>query len=101
MFHTIVTASGHKVSLTGLHLLAIVSNDGEIKYKSAKDIKQGDILRVVTNDQVYSSSVNNVTMEVKTGFYAPLTMSGKRALISLNKSDIFMFWLRNIVSQWC
>jgi len=101
MFHTIVTASGHKVSLTGLHLLAIVSNDGEIKYKSAKDIKQGDILRVVTNGQVYSSSVNNVTIEVKTGFYAPLTMSGKRALISLNKTDIFMFWLRNIVSQWC
>jgi len=78
----IITASEHKVSLTCLHLLAIVTNDDEIKYKSAKDIKQGDILRVVTNNQVYSSSVNNVTMEVKTGFYAPLTMAGKRTFVS-------------------
>jgi len=78
----IITASEHKVSLTCLHLLAIVTNDDEIKYKSAKDIKQGDILRFVTNNQVYSSSVNNVIMEVKTRFYGPLTMAGKRTFVS-------------------
>jgi len=99
MFHTIVTASGHKVSLTGLHLMAIVTKDGEIKYKSAKDIKQGDILRVVTNDQVYSSFVNNVTMELKTGYYAPLTMAGKKKSISTRETHVFVLCFRNIVSQ--
>ncbi len=65
------------MSLTALHLIGIVNNNGEIKYKSAKDVKEGDILRVVTNDQIYSSVVKNVTMEVKSGYYAPLTMTGK------------------------
>ncbi len=71
------------MSLTGLHLIAIVMNNGEIKYKSAQDIKQGDILRVVTNGQVISSLVINVTMEIKTGYYAPLTMSGMSEIILL------------------
>lgn len=78
MFYTIITSSGHKVSLTALHLISILTNDGELKYKLAKDIKQDDILRVVTNGQVHSSPVTNITMEVKTGYYAPLTLAGKR-----------------------
>ncbi len=77
MFHTIITASGHKISLTGLHLIATITNEGEIEYKSAKDVKQGDSLRVVSDGEVYSSVVNNVTMEVKRGYYAPLTTTGK------------------------
>ena len=76
MFHTIVTASGHKVSLTALHLIATISTDVAISYKSAKDVKVGDVLRVVTSGEVYSSTVSNVTMEVKEGFYAPLTLAG-------------------------
>lgn len=102
MFHTIVTASGHKVSLTGLHLIATVTNEDEIEYKSAKDVKQGDILRVMSNGEVYSSVVNNVTIEVKIGFYAPLTLTGKGLIflkgISYNSC---MLYFRNIVGEWC
>ena len=76
MFYTISTASGHKVSLTGLHLIATINGKGEIEYKPAKDIREDDHLRVVNNGEVYSSVVNNVTMEMKRGFSAPLTMSG-------------------------
>lgn len=85
IFHTITTTSGHKVSLTAFHLLATVTKDDEIKYKLAKDIKEDDILRVVINDKIYLSPVNNITMEMKTGFYAPLTMTGKKIFISVKK----------------
>ena len=77
MFQTIVTDSGHKLSLTPLHLLLIISEEGTEKYKSARDVKVGDILRVLINDEVSSSPVTNLTKEMKEGFYAPLTISGR------------------------
>jgi hypothetical protein len=80
MFYTIITASGHKVSLTGLHLIATINNKSEIEYESAKDIREGDHLRVVIDGEVYSSIVNSVTMEMKKGFSAPLTMTGKNTI---------------------
>ena len=91
MFHTIVTASGHKLSLTGLHLLPTVSKDDALIYKPAKDIKASDVLRVVINDEVSSSAVINVTMEVKRAYYAPLTTSGMttRSILIRVVHDVF------------
>ena len=78
MFHTLVTASGHKISLTKLHLIPIVEHDHTIKYVPAKDVKVGDTLYVMSNDnQVMPSPVTKVTVEMKTGVYAPLTTDGK------------------------
>ena len=76
MFYTIVTASGHRVSLTSLHLIAAVTYDGYITYIPAKNIKNGDNLRVVTNGRVYSSSIIDIIKEIKFGYYAPLSITG-------------------------
>ncbi|CAF2192627.1 unnamed protein product, partial [Rotaria magnacalcarata] len=71
MFYTIITASGHRVSLTSLHLIAAITYDEHITYIPAKNIKNGDTLRVVTNGRVYSSSVIDIIKEIKFGYYAP------------------------------
>ncbi|CAF1976577.1 unnamed protein product [Rotaria magnacalcarata] len=76
MFYTIITASGHRVSLTSLHLIAAITYDGHIAYIPAKNIKNGDTLRVVTNGRVYSSSVIDIIKEIKFGYYAPLSITG-------------------------
>ncbi|CAF1052206.1 unnamed protein product [Rotaria sordida] len=76
MFHTITTASGHNVSLTGLHLIPIIENNNTINYIPAKQIKINDNVYVMSNDQLISSAVTSVTIETKTGYYAPMTTSG-------------------------
>jgi hypothetical protein len=73
--------------------MVTVTDDGEIVCKLAEDIKLGDTLRVVSNDQIYSSSVINITMEMKTGYYAPLTMAG------MSEIDVFVLSFRDIVSE--
>jgi hypothetical protein len=83
LFYTITTASGNKISLTGLHLLPIVKYDDTYVYVPAKQVKIGDILRVLSNGQLVSSPVIRVTQEMKTGFYAPLTTAGKSITIPL------------------
>lgn len=42
----------------------------------AKQIQTGDLLYVLKNDQIEFSKVTNVIMEVKKGYYAPLTTKG-------------------------
>jgi hypothetical protein len=80
MFHTIITASGHSVSLTALHLIPITQHDNTIKYIPAKQVKIGDGVYVMSDDQMVLSPVINVILEMKTGYYAPLTTSGKNTL---------------------
>jgi hypothetical protein len=83
LFYTIVTASGKNISLTGLHLLPIVKYDDTYIYVPAKQVKMGDILRVLSDGQLVSSPVIRVIQEIKTGFYAPLTTAGKNIKIQL------------------
>jgi hypothetical protein len=82
-FHTIVTASGHSVSLTALHLIPIIQNENTLNYVPAKQVKVGDVLYVMSDDQVMLSPVIKVIVEMKTGYYAPLTTSGKNRSIAL------------------
>ncbi|CAF2868409.1 unnamed protein product [Rotaria sp. Silwood2] len=86
MFHTIVTESQHKISLTSYHLISTINNNGDIIYIPAKDIKHGDFIRVVTNQQIYSSSVINITIEMKNGYFAPLTIIGKLLVNNIDAS---------------
>lgn len=79
LFHTLVTASGHRISLTKLHLIPIVEQDGSLNYIPAKDVEVGNVLKVMSSDnQLELSPVVDIIMEMKRGFYAPLTTSGKR-----------------------
>jgi hypothetical protein len=96
MFHTITTTTGHNVSLTELHLIGIIQNDKTIKYIPAKEVKIGDVLYVMSDGQLMASPVTNVIVEIKTGYYAPLTRSGKKILNEFILS-IFHF-NRNIIS---
>lgn len=91
MFQTIITHSGHKLSLTALHLLLTLSEEGIEKYKPAKDVQIGDILRVILNGEVSSSRVANITNEIMKGFYAPVTMSGRiqSEFLLQNIDDVF------------
>ncbi|CAF0981463.1 unnamed protein product [Rotaria sordida] len=101
MFYTIITGSEHKVSLTSHHLIGMINNDGDISYIPIKDIKHGDILRVITNGQIYSSPVIDIKMEIKNGYYAPLTMTGTLLVNNIDAScfsnvknhDIVQFYM--------
>lgn len=77
LFHTLATQSGHSLSLTALHLLPIVEH-GQLIYVPAKDVQLGDLLRVLMKDgRMIDSAVMELKMEMKDGFYAPLTMDGE------------------------
>lgn len=77
LFYTLVTASGHKISATPLHLIFIVSAyGGKDVYLPAREIQLGDQLFVEINGQVRPSRVLNITLEVKRGYFAPLTTTG-------------------------
>ena len=78
IFHTIITASGHNVSLTPLHLIPIIEVDHRINYIAAKRVKIGDTLYVISDGELVPSQVINVIIEMKTGHYAPLTTSGRK-----------------------
>ncbi|CAF3211706.1 unnamed protein product [Rotaria sp. Silwood2] len=97
IFYTIVTASEHKISLTSHHLIATINNNEDVIYIPAKDIKLGNKLRVVINEKVYSSPVINITMEMKNGYYAPLTMTGTLLVNNIDASCFSNIKNHNIV----
>ncbi|CAF3499167.1 unnamed protein product, partial [Rotaria sp. Silwood2] len=54
----------------------IISSNGNEIYLAAKQINIGDLLYVLLNDKFEYSPVINITIEIKKGYYAPLTMKG-------------------------
>ncbi|CAF2109372.1 unnamed protein product [Rotaria magnacalcarata] len=75
-FYTFITDSGHKISLTGFHLIPIVSPKSKINYIAAREVQLGDQFYVLINGHMESSSVRNITIEIKQGYFAPLTLTG-------------------------
>ncbi|CAF1361335.1 unnamed protein product [Rotaria sordida] len=75
-FYTFVTDSDHKISLTGLHLLPIISSNNEINYMAAREVQLSDQLYALVNDHIESSPIRNITIEIKQGYFAPLTLAG-------------------------
>ncbi len=47
-----------------------------MNYLFAKQIEIGDLLYVLFNNQIEYSPVINITIEIKKGYYAPLTIKG-------------------------
>ncbi len=76
-FYTFNTASGHQISLTGLHLIPIVYSNQTMDYIPAKNVQLGDRFYVLINEQIEFSPVINITIEIKRGYFAPLTMTGR------------------------
>ena len=66
----------HKISLTGLHLIPIISSNNKTNYIAAREVQLGDQLYVLVNGQIKSSSIRNITIEMKQGYFAPLTLTG-------------------------
>ncbi|CAF3773377.1 unnamed protein product [Rotaria sp. Silwood1] len=76
LFYTLRTDSGNEISLTEYHLIPITNSNGNENYLFAKQIKIGDYLFVLFNGKFKYSPVINITIEMKKGYYAPLTMKG-------------------------
>ncbi|CAF1031584.1 unnamed protein product [Rotaria sordida] len=76
LFYTLRTDSGYEISLTEYHLIPIINSNGNENYLFAKQIKIGDCLFVLFNGKLMYSPVINITIEMKKGYYAPLTMKG-------------------------
>ncbi|CAF3480748.1 unnamed protein product [Rotaria sp. Silwood1] len=94
IFYTITTMSGHNISLTDVHLIPIITVDGLLNYVPVRDIKKGDILYVVSNGTLIQSPVINVKLEVKVGYFSPLTTAG-----TLLVNDILVSCYANVKSH--
>ncbi|CAF2746124.1 unnamed protein product [Rotaria sp. Silwood2] len=75
-FYTFVTDSNHKISLTGLHLIPIISSNNKMNYIAARDVHLGDQLYVLVNGHMKPTTIKNITIEIKKGYFAPLTLTG-------------------------
>ncbi|CAF1278143.1 unnamed protein product [Rotaria sordida] len=75
-FYTFITNSGHKITLTDLHLIPIISSNNKMNYIAARQVQLGDQLYVLMNGHIESSPVRNITIEIKKGYFAPLTLTG-------------------------
>lgn len=76
LFYKLTTDSGNEISLTANHLIPIINSNGNKNYLFAKQIKIGDCLLILFNGKLKYSPVINITIEMKKGYYAPLTMKG-------------------------
>ena len=76
LFYTIETQSGHRISLTKYHLIGIESPKETFHFKFAKDIVKEDSLYIYRNNLIECSPVINITIEIKEGYYSPLTIDG-------------------------
>ncbi|CAF3450035.1 unnamed protein product [Rotaria sp. Silwood2] len=86
--------SGHNISLTDVHLMPIITFGGLLNYVPVRDIKEGDILYVVSNGVLVQSPVTNVKLEVKVGLFSPLTTAG-----TLLVNDILASCYANVKSH--
>ncbi|CAF1319304.1 unnamed protein product [Rotaria sordida] len=75
-FYTFITDSGHKISLTGLHLIPTISSNNKMNYIAARQVQLSDQLYVHMNGHIESSSIRNITIEIKKGYFVPLTLTG-------------------------
>ncbi|UJR16892.1 hypothetical protein I4U23_003790 [Adineta vaga] len=76
LFYTITTDSGHRISLTEYHLIPIIDSNGNENYFFAKHVEIGDYLVVLVNETLNYSPVIDIIIEMKKGYYAPLTLTG-------------------------
>lgn len=73
LFYSIETETGHRLSLTGNHFIAIDHPD---RFLPANQIKSRDIVFINHQGQLQPVTVRNVTEEYKVGYFTPMTGQG-------------------------
>jgi len=73
LFYSIETETGHRLSLTGNHFVAVDHSD---QYLAANQIKSFDRVFVHYQGKLQSVIVRNVTEEYKRGYFTPMTGRG-------------------------
>ena len=73
LFYSIETVSGHRISLTGNHFLAVGHND---RFVPANKIQPNDIVFIHQQGQLQQVTVRNITEEYKVGYVTPMTSHG-------------------------
>ena len=74
LFYSIETETGHRLSLTGNHFLAVDHTD---RFLPANQIKSRDTVFINHNGRLQPVTVRNVTEEYKVGYFTPMTSQGK------------------------
>ncbi|UJR38555.1 hypothetical protein I4U23_031221 [Adineta vaga] len=87
LFYNLKTKSNNEISLTANHLIPIRLSNNKIEFKLTKDIEIGDYLIINENGKVKHSQIINKTIQIKRGFYAPLTMSGTLLINNIYSSS--------------
>jgi hypothetical protein len=75
LFYSIETDTGHRLSLTGNHFIAVHHQD---QYIPANQIKSRDIVYIHSQGQLKPVTVRNVSEEYRVGYFTPMTSQGKR-----------------------
>ena len=73
LFYSIETETGHRLSLTGNHFIAVDHND---RFLPANKIKVNDIVFIHHHGQLQPVTVRNITEEYKVGYFTPMTGHG-------------------------
>ncbi|CAF3531782.1 unnamed protein product [Rotaria sp. Silwood1] len=73
LFYSIETETGHRLSLTGNHFIAVNHNDN---FLPANQIKTHDIVLIYSQGKLQSVKVRNVSEEYKVGYFTPMTSQG-------------------------
>jgi hedgehog len=76
LFYTLTMQSGEQLSVTGDHLIGLVSSDGQIIYASVRSVRIGDHALIYSHGNVQPSTIIAIRNEYKQGWFAPLTMHG-------------------------
>ncbi|CAF1082939.1 unnamed protein product [Rotaria sp. Silwood1] len=73
LFYSIETETGHHLSLTGNHFIAVNHND---RFLPANKIKAHDTVFIHHHGRLQPVIVRNVTEEYKVGYFTPMTGQG-------------------------
>lgn len=76
LFYSIETETGHRLSLTGSHFIAVDQKQSNI-FLPAHQIKANHRIFVNHNGQLQSVTVRNISEEYKVGYVTPMTGQGK------------------------
>ena len=74
LFFSIETETGHRLSLTGSHFIAVDHQDA---FLPAHQIKARDVVFIHEQGKVRAVTVRNVSEEYRVGYFTPMTVHGK------------------------
>ncbi len=93
LFYSIETETGHRLSLTGNHFIAVNHDD---RFLPANKIKAHDIVFIHHHGQLQPVSVRNVTEEYKVGYFTPMTGQGNIYFLFKFNIKLFLSYLNKV-----